>query len=132
MATLVLILQTLHLTSPYLGKVSQANAIQAAFKALSAVEAGTKELWKLQEPAMRMARGGLHPCLVGPIVDVADDIRKWIEADVDGERRLYWKDDEVPANTFGLNSARLQTRVGHEVLKPTSQSSVELRAAGDK
>jgi hypothetical protein len=77
---------------------------------------------------MRMALGGLHPCPVGTVEEVADVFQAWVEeADVDGfnigsvtnpgswedvvdllipelqRRGLYWVDYDVPGGTFREN-----------------------------
>ncbi|KAI1344642.1 Nitrilotriacetate monooxygenase component A/pristinamycin IIA synthase subunit A [Xylariaceae sp. FL0016] len=111
-----------------LSKVSQAMAIQAVFKALTASEEETEEQWTPRRLGMRMALGGLHPCPVGTAEEVADVFKQWVEeADVDGfnvgsvtnpsswedvvdllvpvlqERGLYWKEYDVPGGTFREN-----------------------------
>jgi alkanesulfonate monooxygenase SsuD/methylene tetrahydromethanopterin reductase-like flavin-dependent oxidoreductase (luciferase family) len=111
-----------------LSKVSQAMAIQAVFKGLAASEDESEQKWTPRRLGMRMALGGLHPCPVGTVEEVADVFQQWAEeADVDGfnvgsvtnptswedvvdllipelqRRGLYWSDYDVPGGTFREN-----------------------------
>ncbi|KAF2158590.1 hypothetical protein M409DRAFT_71567 [Zasmidium cellare ATCC 36951] len=111
-----------------LSNMSQAMAIQAVFKALSASQEELDQPWTPRRLGMRMALGGLHPCPVGTPEEVADVFEQWVaEADLDGfnigsvtnpsswedvvdllipvlqRRGLYWLDYDVPGGTFREN-----------------------------
>ncbi|KAI0176926.1 luciferase-like domain-containing protein [Pestalotiopsis sp. NC0098] len=102
----------------------QDMAIQSVFKSFAA----SGEAWTPRSLGMQMALGGLHPCPVGSVEQVADVFEAWIrEADVDGfnvasvtnptswedvidllrpelvRRGLLWEDYDVPGGTFREN-----------------------------
>ncbi|KAK9419558.1 putative Luciferase-like domain-containing protein [Seiridium unicorne] len=102
----------------------QDMAIQSVFKSFAA----SGEAWTPRRLGMQMALGGLHPCPVGSVEQVADVFEAWVrEADVDGfnvasvtnptswedvvellrpelvRRGLLWEDYDVPGGTFREN-----------------------------
>jgi hypothetical protein len=97
---------------------------------LNSFEASTEstEPWTPRRLGLRMALGGLHPCLVGSITQVADVFEEWVnEADCDGfnvgyysnpgsfedvvellrpelvRRGMLWEDYDFPGGTFREN-----------------------------
>jgi hypothetical protein len=97
---------------------------------LNAFEASTEsaEPWTPRRLGERMAIGGLHPCPVGSVEQVADVFEEWVnEADCDGfnvayvsnpgsfedvvellvpelqRRGMMWLDYDVPGGTFREN-----------------------------
>jgi hypothetical protein len=97
---------------------------------LNAFEASTEsaEPWTPRRLGLRMALGGLHPCPVGSVEQIADVFEEWVnEADCDGfnvayvsnpgsfedvvellrpelvRRGMMWEDYDFPGGTFREN-----------------------------
>lgn len=104
---------------------AQGLAIQSVFKSF---DASSTEPWTPRRLGIQMALGGLHPCPVGSVEQVADVFETWVnEADCDGfnvasvvnptswedvvdllrpelvKRGLLWEDYDVPGGTFREN-----------------------------
>jgi alkanesulfonate monooxygenase SsuD/methylene tetrahydromethanopterin reductase-like flavin-dependent oxidoreductase (luciferase family) len=112
------------------------NAFEASTDS-SSMDSASSEPWTPRRLGMRMALGGLHPCPIGSVSQVADVFEEWItEADCDGfnvayvsnpsifedvvdllvpelqRRGLMWDDYDFPGGTFRENM--LGTRVLRE------------------
>jgi alkanesulfonate monooxygenase SsuD/methylene tetrahydromethanopterin reductase-like flavin-dependent oxidoreductase (luciferase family) len=76
------------LDEPFSSSTLQGGAgIQSVLRSFEAstTEGGFAEPWTPRRLGMRMALGGLHPCPVGSVEQVADVFEEWItEADADG------------------------------------------------
>jgi hypothetical protein len=116
------------LDEPFSSSILKGGAgIQSA---LNSFEASTepREPWTHRHLGLRMALGGLHPCPVGSVTQVADVFEEWVnEADCDGfnvgyntnpgcfedvvellrpelvKRGLMWEDYDFPGETFREN-----------------------------
>jgi alkanesulfonate monooxygenase SsuD/methylene tetrahydromethanopterin reductase-like flavin-dependent oxidoreductase (luciferase family) len=109
------------------GIESVLNAFEASTDSSSS-DSASSEPWTPRRLGMRMALGGLHPCPVSSVTQVADIFEEWvIEADYDGfnvayvsnpgsfedivdllvpelrRRGLMWDDYDVPGGTFREN-----------------------------
>lgn len=109
------------------GIQSVLNAFEASTDSSSS-DAASSEPWTPRRLGMRMALGGLHPCPVGSVSQVADIFEEWVtEADCDGfnvayvsnpgsfedvvdllvpelqRRGLMWDDYDSPGGTFREN-----------------------------
>lgn len=101
--------------------------LQSVLKAFDSSTEST-EPWTPRRLGMRMALGGLHPCPVGSVTQVADVFEEWVnEGDCDGfnvayvsnpgsfedvvdllrpelvRRGLMWEDYDFPEGTFREN-----------------------------
>ncbi|PMD30654.1 bacterial luciferase-like protein [Hyaloscypha variabilis F] len=65
------------------------NAFEASTDS-SSMDSASSEPWTPRRLGMRMALGGLHPCPIGSVSQVADVFEEWItEADCDGFNVAY-------------------------------------------
>jgi hypothetical protein len=125
------------LDEPFQIEAEGPAAIQSVFRALEASNT-TGAPWTPRRLGMQLALGGLHPCPVGSVQEVADVFEEWVNvADCDGfniayvtnpssfedvvellvpelqRRGMYWDDYKVPRGTFrenlmGEGSAKLR------------------------